>query len=45
MSYSAYFLSVDFRVIYVIMNVLMTVLYASLGTIFIKNCVENIRLC
>lgn len=45
LSYSAYFLSVDFRVIYVIMNVLMTVLYLSLGIIFIKNCRENIKLC
>lgn len=45
LSYSAYFLSVDFRVIYIIMNVLMSILYASLGVIFIKNCVENIKLC
>lgn len=45
LSYSAYFLSVDFRVIYVIMNVLMTLLYATLGFIFVKNCYENINLC
>ena len=45
LTYSAYFLSVDFSLIYIIMNCLMTLLYGGLGDVYGKNCIENIRLC
>jgi len=45
LTYSAYFLSVDFINIYYIMNVAMVCLYGGLGYVFGKNCTSNIRLC
>jgi hypothetical protein len=45
LTYSAYFLSVDFINIYYIMNVTMVGLYGGLGYTFGKNCLENSRLC
>jgi len=45
LTYSAYFLSVDFKVIYVIMNSLMVLLYGGLGYVYLRNCLENIGIC
>lgn len=45
LTYSAYFLSVDFINIYYIMNVAMVCLYGGLGYVFGKNCISNIMLC
>jgi hypothetical protein len=45
LTYSAYFLSVDFVTIYIIMNGIMVVLYAAIGYVYIKNSRDNISLC
>jgi len=45
LTYSAYFLSVDFNTIYLIMNFVMVLVYGSLGYVYYKNARENIRLC
>ncbi len=45
LTYSAYFLSVDFVTIYIIMNGIMVMLYAALGYVYIRNSRENISLC
>lgn len=41
--YSAYFLSVDFYTIYIIMNTCMVLLYGGLGYVYAKNCMENYK--
>lgn len=43
--YSAYFLSVDFYTIYIIMNCLMVLLYALLSFVYARNSISNISLC
>lgn len=45
LTYSAYFLSVDFYTIYVVMNCAMVLLYGGLGYVYGKNCLENIGIC
>lgn len=45
LTYSAYFLSVDFNTIYMIMNFVMVLVYGSLGYVYYKNAKENVRLC
>jgi hypothetical protein len=45
LTYSAYFLSVDFTTIYMIMNFVMVLVYGSLGYVYYTNARENIRLC
>lgn len=45
LTYSAYFLSVDFSTIYAIMNTCMVLLYGGLGYVYAKNCLENYRTC
>lgn len=42
LAYSAYFLSLDFTLVYTIMNIIMVLLYAGLGLNFIKSCRANI---
>lgn len=43
--YSAFFLSVDFYTIFIIMNVCMVLLYAGLGYVYARNCIENYHNC
>lgn len=38
LTYSAYFLSVDFVTIYYIMNGIMSLMYAGLGYVYVRNC-------
>lgn len=45
LTYSAYFLSVDFETIYIIMNCVMVVLYGALAYVYARNSFENIALC
>lgn len=45
LTYSAYFLSVDFKTIYMIMNFVMVIVYGSLGYVYFSNARDNIRLC
>lgn len=45
LTYSAYFLSVDFSTIYMIMNFVMVLVYGSLGYVYLSNARENIKLC
>jgi hypothetical protein len=45
LTYSAYFLSVDFSTIYMIMNFVMVIVYGSLAYVYFKNARDNIRLC
>lgn len=45
LTYSAYFLSVDFETIYIIMNCVMVALYGGLAFVYAKNSLENISLC
>ncbi len=45
LTYSAYFLSVDFSTIYLIMNFVMVLVYGALWYVYYKNARENIRLC
>lgn len=43
LAYSAYFLSVDFPLIYTIMNIVMVILYLGLGVTFLRSSLENIK--
>jgi len=43
LTYSAYFLSLDFSTIYTIMNVIMVLLYSGIGITYAKNCRDNIK--
>jgi hypothetical protein len=43
--YSAFFLSIDFYTIFIIMNVCMVLLYAGLGYVYARNCIENYHNC
>lgn len=45
LTYSAYFLSVDFETIYIIMNCVMVALYGGLAYVYARNSLENISLC
>lgn len=45
LTYSAYFLSVDFNTIYLVMNFVMVVVYLGLGISFYRNCRDNMNLC
>jgi hypothetical protein len=45
LTYSAYFLSVDFSTIYMIMNFVMVIVYGSLAYVYFTNARDNIRLC
>lgn len=42
LTYSAYFLSVDFATIFMIMNFFMVLVYGALGYVYFKNAKENI---
>jgi hypothetical protein len=42
LAYSAYFLSLDFSLVYTIMNIIMVILYAGLGITFVTSCRNNI---
>jgi hypothetical protein len=41
LTYSAYFLSVDFEVIYIIMNILLLLVYLALAFTYGRNCKAN----
>lgn len=45
LTYSAYFLSVDFATIYFIMNFVMVALYGTLAYVYGKNSLENCSNC
>jgi uncharacterized membrane protein SirB2 len=45
LAYSAYFLSLDFATIYLIMNVCLLVMYVVLGVTYLRNCWENMNIC
>lgn len=45
LTYSAYFLSIDFIYIYYTMNAVMVCLYFGLAYTYGKNCYENIKTC
>jgi len=45
LTYSAYFLSVDFNTIYIIMNCVMVILFGALAYVYVRNSRENISLC
>ena len=45
LTYSAYFLSIDFYTVYMVMNFVMVVIYGGLGITFFRNCKENMNLC
>lgn len=45
LTYSAYFLSVDFVTIYIIMNLVMVTLYSGLAYVYAKNSLENCNTC
>lgn len=45
LTYSAYFLSVDFSTIYLVMNFVMVAVYLGLAISFLRNCRENMNLC
>jgi len=45
LTYSAYFLSIDFYIIYYIMNGVMVLLYGALGYTFCYNSLYNYYLC
>jgi len=43
LAYSAYFLSLDFTVVYTIMNIIMVLLYGGLGITYFRSCLANIK--
>jgi len=43
LAYSAYFLSLDFKTIFVVMNVIMTVMYLLLGFTYGRNFWVNMN--
>jgi hypothetical protein len=43
LAYSAYFLSLDFTVVYTVMNIIMVLLYAGLGITYFRSCHANIK--
>ena len=43
LSYSAYFLSIDFPVVFTIMNIVMVLLYLALGLTYGRSCLGNIK--
>ncbi len=43
LAYSAYFLSLDFSVVYTIMNIIMVLLYTGLGITYFRSCLANIK--
>lgn len=45
LAYSAYFLSLDFNTIFLIMNVALLILYVVLGVTYVRNCWENMKTC
>lgn len=45
LTYSAYFLSVDFNTIFIIMNCVMVIVYGALAYVYIRNSRENVSLC
>jgi len=45
LAYSAYFLSLDFETIYMIMNITLLILYIVLGVTYIRNCWANMDTC
>jgi len=45
LAYSAYFLSIDFDTIYMIMNICLLLLYLILGITYLRNCWENMATC
>jgi uncharacterized membrane protein SirB2 len=45
LAYSAYFLSLDFSTIYMIMNIVLLIMYVVLGVTYIRNCWENMNVC
>jgi hypothetical protein len=42
LAYSAYFLSLDFTVVYTVMNIIMVLLYGGLGITYFRSCRANI---
>jgi hypothetical protein len=42
LAYSAYFLSIDFSVVYTVMNIIMVLLYSGLGWSYFRSCRANI---
>lgn len=45
LTYSAYFLSLDFITIFIIMNCVMVPVYGALAYVYSKNCWENMKSC
>ena len=45
LTYSAYFLSADFDTIYIVMNCLVSMMYAGLIYVYISNTVEQMDQC
>lgn len=43
LAYSAYFLSLDFKVVYTIMNIILVLLYVGLGLTYLRSCIFNIK--
>lgn len=43
LAYSAYFLSIDFAIVYTVMNIIMVLLYLGLLLTFAKGCIRNIK--
>lgn len=43
LAYSAYFLSLDFSVVYTVMNIIMVLLYVGLGLTYFRSCMANIK--
>ena len=42
LAYSAYFLSIDFALVYTVMNIIMVILYIGLGVSYLRSCRANI---
>ena len=43
LSYSAYFLSLDFKTIFTVMNIIMTCVYLALAVTYGRNCFANMK--
>ena len=44
LAYSAYFLSIDFQVVFTVMNVIMVLLYLGLMITYARGCIDKIKI-